>query len=60
MTQHPDDSAAGGTEHDSEQDSQHDGGATGIEISMTDGEGSTFEPEEDPEAVDDQGEERRE
>jgi hypothetical protein len=59
MTQHPDDSAAGGTEHDSEQDSEH-GGATGIEISMTDGEGSTFEPEEDPEAVDDQGEERRE
>jgi hypothetical protein len=36
------------SEHPGERNGQEDE-ATGVEIGRTDGEGSTFEPEEDPE-----------
>jgi hypothetical protein len=37
-------------EHSPDGSAQQDGGAPGAEVGMTEGEGSTFEPEEDPEA----------
>lgn len=50
MTTTPDDPTAGGRD---DEDVSAEAGAekpVGAEIGMTSGEGSTFEPEEDPEA----------
>ncbi|GAA5134529.1 hypothetical protein GCM10023339_71250 [Alloalcanivorax gelatiniphagus] len=47
MTNQPDESRS-----DRPDDTPDDDAAPGAEIGMTDGEGSTFEPEEDPEGHD--------
>jgi hypothetical protein len=36
-------------EHETEHETEREHGAPGVEVGSSDGEGSTFEPEEDPE-----------
>ena len=48
MSTHPNDPAVDRPEDAAD----HEQGAQGVEVGSTDGEGSTFEPEEDPEGHD--------
>jgi hypothetical protein len=49
MSNPSNDPAVDGPEDAAEHETEREHGAPGVEVGSSDGEGSTFEPEEDPE-----------
>lgn len=49
MSNPSNDPAVDRPEDAAEHETEHEHGAPGVEVGSSDGEGSTFEPEEDPE-----------